>query len=130
VVGGTTPKQHDGWMWDLTVPGNGDHDFYVAVAATSALVHNCDIGHADIHQFPGIEAGKSQFFDQVNLSDLSDTNDAQGILQSNGNIRYVLSQAEDIGVDRTTGLPTNIYTVIRGAPGQVITMFPGTSPMG
>jgi len=27
--GGITPKQHDGWMWDLTVPGNNDHDFYV-----------------------------------------------------------------------------------------------------
>ena len=41
VVGGTTPKQHDGWMWDLTVPGNNDHDFYVAVAASAVLVHNC-----------------------------------------------------------------------------------------
>jgi hypothetical protein len=29
VVSGTTPKQHSGWMWDLTVPGNNDHDFYV-----------------------------------------------------------------------------------------------------
>ena len=27
--GGSTPKIHDGWMWDLTVPGNNDHDFYV-----------------------------------------------------------------------------------------------------
>ncbi|MBO0881191.1 MAG: hypothetical protein J2P17_12755, partial [Mycobacterium sp.] len=27
--GGTTPKDHDGWMWDITVPGNNDHDFYV-----------------------------------------------------------------------------------------------------
>jgi hypothetical protein len=29
VDGGTTPKVRDGWMWDLTVPGNNDHDFYV-----------------------------------------------------------------------------------------------------
>jgi hypothetical protein len=28
-------------MWDLTVPGSNDHDFYVAVAATAVLVHNC-----------------------------------------------------------------------------------------
>ena len=42
--GGTTPKVHDGWMWDLTVPGNNDHDFYVAVAATAVLVHNCTEG--------------------------------------------------------------------------------------
>ena len=33
VVGGTVPKQHDGWMWDLTVPGNNDHDFYVLPSA-------------------------------------------------------------------------------------------------
>jgi len=40
VVGGTTPALHDGWMWDLTVPGNNDHDFYVVVAKTAVLVHN------------------------------------------------------------------------------------------
>ena len=40
VVGGSVPAVHDGWMWDLTVPGNNDHDFYVSVAATSVLVHN------------------------------------------------------------------------------------------
>jgi hypothetical protein len=47
--GGATPKVHDGWMWDLTVPGNNDHDFYVvvgemgytsALGATGILVHN------------------------------------------------------------------------------------------
>lgn len=27
--GGTNPKVRDGWMWDLTIPGDGDHDFYV-----------------------------------------------------------------------------------------------------
>ncbi len=45
VVGGTVPKQHDGWMWDLTVPGNNDHDFYVIpdsdIATSAVLVHNC-----------------------------------------------------------------------------------------
>jgi hypothetical protein len=56
VIGGTAPKQHDGWMWDLTVPGNNDHDFYVvpaismqpvgrhtyymAAGSTPILVHN------------------------------------------------------------------------------------------
>jgi hypothetical protein len=58
--GGTTPKVRDGWMWDLTVPGDNDHDFYVLPAdsgpgyyhvdkdgVTAILVHNqnpyCDI---------------------------------------------------------------------------------------
>jgi hypothetical protein len=38
--GGSTPAIRDGWMWDLTIPGDGDHDFYVEVASASALVHN------------------------------------------------------------------------------------------
>ena len=40
VVGGSVPADHDGWMWDLTVPGNNDHDFYVVVTATEGLVQN------------------------------------------------------------------------------------------
>ena len=40
VVGGYVPRQHDGWMWDLTVPGNNDHDFYVDTSAANILVHN------------------------------------------------------------------------------------------
>jgi hypothetical protein len=42
--GGSTPKQRDGWMWDLTIPGNNDHDFYVLTVAdadAAVLVHNC-----------------------------------------------------------------------------------------
>ena len=57
--GGTTPKDHDDWMWDLTVPGNNDHDFYalpaqqgghhsyyVEAGNAAVLVHNsnCPIG--------------------------------------------------------------------------------------
>jgi RHS repeat-associated protein len=43
VVGGVAPASHDSWMWDLTIPGNNDHDFYVATGGgTAVLVHNCD----------------------------------------------------------------------------------------
>jgi hypothetical protein len=48
--GGTTPKDHDGWMWDLTVPGNNDHDFYIIASSTAVLVHNqdeCGISNAN-----------------------------------------------------------------------------------
>jgi hypothetical protein len=40
VLGGWTPKVTTGWMWDLTVPGNNDHDFYIATVGTGVLVHN------------------------------------------------------------------------------------------
>jgi hypothetical protein len=44
VVGGYAPRHRDGWMWDLTIPGNGDHDFYIDTIAGSVLVHNCGEG--------------------------------------------------------------------------------------
>ena len=100
-----------------------------AVAAESAETAAVDVGHAGIHQFPGVVARKSQFFDGVNLGRPSDTGDLGGVVQKNGNIRFVVRGAEDVGVDRTTGLPTDIYTVIRKPDGSVLTMFPGTSPM-
>ena len=86
-----------------------------------------DIGHGGIHQFPGIQAGKSQFFDSEDLSALSDTGESQGILQANGYTQFVLHATDNVGIDRTTGLPTNIYTVIKNSAGNVVTLFPGTS---
>ena len=40
VTGGWVPSQRDGWMWDLTVPGNNDHNFYIDTTVGSVLVHN------------------------------------------------------------------------------------------
>jgi hypothetical protein len=46
VIGGSVPAVHDGWMWDLTVSGDNDHDFYVIAGSSIAgdltpiLVHN------------------------------------------------------------------------------------------
>ncbi len=31
VVGGYTPRDRDGWMWDLSVPGGDDHEGYSAI---------------------------------------------------------------------------------------------------
>ncbi len=44
VLSGQTPKVTTGWMWDLTVPGNNDHDFYIATGSADVLVHNCPSG--------------------------------------------------------------------------------------
>jgi hypothetical protein len=56
--GGTTPKQHGGWMWDLTVPGIGDHDFYVvAQPADTSRTHSHDEGGTPVlvHNINGCE---------------------------------------------------------------------------
>jgi hypothetical protein len=49
VTGGWVPPQRDGWMWDLTIPGNNDHDFYIdAMADVPVLVHNdCSLPRLD-----------------------------------------------------------------------------------
>jgi hypothetical protein len=44
--GGRVPAQRDGWMWDLTIPGNGDHDFYALAGTAPVLVHNCPNGES------------------------------------------------------------------------------------
>jgi hypothetical protein len=41
VTGGWTPAVTAGWMWNLTIPGNNDHDFYTDTLVGSVLVHNC-----------------------------------------------------------------------------------------
>jgi Pretoxin HINT domain len=38
-LGGWVPRQHDGWMWDLTI--QDDHDFYIDTTVAPVLVHNC-----------------------------------------------------------------------------------------
>jgi hypothetical protein len=42
VTGGWVPAQHDDWTWDLTVPGNNDHDFYILAIDQSVLAHNAN----------------------------------------------------------------------------------------
>jgi hypothetical protein len=41
VISGYDPSVATGWMWDVTLAG--DHDFYINVATTAVLVHNCPI---------------------------------------------------------------------------------------
>jgi hypothetical protein len=47
VAGGYVPASASGWMWDLSVPGGDDHDFYIDTAAAAVLVHNCPIGPSE-----------------------------------------------------------------------------------
>lgn len=58
VVSGSTPAVHDGWMWDLTVPGNNDHDFYViAEGASDQRAHEVRVGDVAVlvHNTDGCE---------------------------------------------------------------------------
>ena len=78
VVGGSVPAAHDGWMWDLTVPGNNDHDFYVLAGATPVLVHNsspgCELGPDGWPKptMDNCEACAQKIQDKIGGEDLSD----------------------------------------------------------
>ena len=112
-------------------PPQADPVVATGVAAKS-VDEVADIGHAGLrHQFPNTLPRKSQFYDDIDLGALSSrTKGLDGIVQPNGNTRYLLRNSGGAGVDRTTGLPTDVYTVIRRPDGSVVTMFPGTSPKG
>jgi len=82
--GGTTPKVHDGWMWDLTV--QDDHDFYVVTTVADILVHNCGKNQGvyifdDISDPGSVYIGKTKNFgtrlgDHIRAGKLASRDDA------------------------------------------------------
>jgi len=97
VVGGSVPADHDGWMWDLTVPGNNDHDFYVEAAqssesghaytsenaiATSVLVHNaggdCAPGTTSLFRVSPEERGTSELDNGLHPANFPRTDELDG----------------------------------------------------
>ena len=111
----------------------GLHDYYVQAGNTWILVHNaCDVAGlaraAERHVAGGAKnIHASTFWDGTDLAQLADTSGAIGLRQANGNIQYVMSRDASVGVDFQTGLPTNVYTVIRKPSGDLVTIFPGTT---
>jgi hypothetical protein len=70
--------------------------------------------------------GRSQFFDQETVEGLVDG--ARGVqprLVGNNYAREV-NAGVPVGVDRTTGLPTDFYTVVTNSNGHLVTAYPGT----
>ena len=99
--GGTTPKVHDGWMWDLTVPGNNDHDFYVIAQAgdVPVLVHNCGVSDTRI-----ISSSQSR---EQNLASINARPSGTGFNAiydpTDGSFEARLSEGEDALVVRNGG---------------------------
>ncbi len=46
--------------------------------------------------------------------------------QTNGNFSRIVDASRNIGIDRTTGTPTSIYSIITDKSGNLVTAFPGT----
>ena len=68
-------------MWDLTVPGNNDHDFYVFAGPTAVLVHNVDeeCSYGPFHRRQG-----TQTDEEMNLAQNGQLNELRGGVNRGG----------------------------------------------
>jgi hypothetical protein len=140
VVGGSVPAVHDGWMWDLTVPGDNDHDFYVTVAETAGLVHNCGPSEASLdneaeahiraRHFPGgaeVDSSSGIFNADESIDDLVDlANTQEASPNEYGLYERVVNAGRVIG--RTSelqgNLPTTTYRLWQDYYGGIMSMHP------
>jgi RHS repeat-associated protein len=85
--------------------------------------------HVLDRHFPGgvKSAGKSLFNAGEDISKLVQeaVKKAIPVRQAGGNFEWVVNAGRFIGIDRATGLPTSVYTVITNAAGDLVTAFPG-----
>ena len=72
-------------------------------------------------------AGKSLFRggEAEVVSLIREAGSAARVAQPGGNFARVVDAGRIIGVDRVTGAPTSIYTVITDAADRLVTSFPG-----
>lgn len=70
---------------------------------------------------------KSKFFDNVDPATLVKKAEiVQPTLQKQtGNLERIIDAGKIIGIDKNTGKPTSLYTVITDTTGNLITIFPG-----
>ena len=89
VLGGYTPPDRTGWMWDLTIPG--DHDFYIDTTAADVLVHNCGPGQITGYTTHGLNSAISHDGVGVSPSAMIDAvkNPISIVEQSGGRFRYI-----------------------------------------
>jgi len=74
-----------------------------------------------------LSSGKSLFSSGEDVSALiSEAETVPPTRQAGGNFQRIVNAGKTIGIDRATGQPTNIYTVITNAAGELVTAFPGS----
>jgi hypothetical protein len=99
-----------------------------AVAAKSIGMTERGLAHAlERHTVSGaLNAGKSVFHAGEDVAGLvRAANGVQRVGQAGGNFERIIDAGRTIGIDRATGRPTSIYTVITSAADDLITAFPG-----
>jgi hypothetical protein len=65
VVSGRAPADTAGWMWDISVPGGNDHDFYIDTTVATVLVHNCPMMKGESRIARAMNLTKRQVADAI-----------------------------------------------------------------
>jgi hypothetical protein len=123
VIGGYVPRDHDGWMWDLTIPGGNDHDFYVVasmpagqgvsvimVGGLSVLVHNSSEPVPDSAQVPDLTGMTQTEADNI----LSDNGFRLQAISPGGYATYVGADGSKITIRLGDGRVTRTSIVDAG----------------
>jgi RHS repeat-associated protein len=119
----------------------GEDGVFAQVSGPLVNICRCGYGHpgainitakgrahvVDRHTVGGSQnAGKSHFSPGENIDSLIQQSQAiPAVRQTGGNFERVVDAGRPIGIDRVTGQPTSIYTVITNAQDDLITAFPG-----
>lgn len=70
--------------------------------------------------------GRSQFFDQVATDDLiARASKATPTQNAKGDWVYQVNYGSPVGVDRSTGLPTDFFTLVTNRNGHLVSAYPG-----
>ncbi len=109
VVGGWVPRQRAGWMWDLNIPGNDDHDFYIDTDASDVLVHNaCSSTSGDNPQAASGRQAHSAFSNMLN-EEGNGYSGVQGIEGSNLRVDGVFNDGSgDVPLELKPATPGNL----------------------
>ena len=100
----------------------------VGIAAVSIFIPEARLTKVlETHTAGGVlSAGKSLFSAGEDVKSLIQAaGSAKETVQAGGNVERVVDAGRAIGTDRSTGLPTSVYTVITDTSGNLVTAFPG-----
>ena len=126
-------------MRNLTVTNL--HTYFVVAGVTPVLVHNAGACKPPAIQatakserklnsahraFGDRLAGRSQFFDQVTTDDLiARASNVFPTRNAKGDWVYQVNFGSPVGVDRSTGLPTEFFTLVTNSNGHMVSAYPG-----
>lgn len=105
--------------------------YLAAKASTVILIFPAALRHiAQRHMSGGpLTEARSVFSPNISMRTIIDmvraAESSPPVQQANSNLARIVDAGQIVGIDRLTGQPTSVYTVITTSSGRLVTMFPG-----